>query len=154
MVPNREKWENPPTNISATVRFITRYMARVRRLRFFYMKKKWYKVHCYYSNRHGKEYSGPGDALVWYHGLLFFSLHTFNSLFPLLLVLPFRRTWKKFQLRKWTKKVDVSSAKLTNGDTLGRWSTVSVVGTNGLITFYSEYVSAETKEVEWCFPVL
>ena len=34
-VTNREKWENPPTNISATVRFITRYMTQVRRLRFF-----------------------------------------------------------------------------------------------------------------------
>ena len=32
---NKGKWENPPTNISATVRLITRYMARVRRLRFF-----------------------------------------------------------------------------------------------------------------------
>ena len=29
------KKENPPTNISAMVRLITRYMARVRRLRFF-----------------------------------------------------------------------------------------------------------------------
>ena len=34
-VTNSEKWENPPTNISSMVRFITRYMARVRRLRFF-----------------------------------------------------------------------------------------------------------------------
>ena len=32
---NKRKWENPPTNISAMVRLITRYMARVRRLRFF-----------------------------------------------------------------------------------------------------------------------
>ena len=51
-VTNKEKRENPPTNISSMVRFITKYVARVRRLRF----------HCYYSNRHGNEYSEPGDA--------------------------------------------------------------------------------------------
>ena len=32
---NRRTLEDPPTNISATVRFISRSMARVRRLRFF-----------------------------------------------------------------------------------------------------------------------
>ena len=32
---NGWKCENPPTNISAMVRLITRYIARVRRLRFF-----------------------------------------------------------------------------------------------------------------------
>ena len=53
--------------------------------------------------------------------LVIFSLHTFNSLFSLLLVyLSEEFEKKKFQLRTWTKKVDVSFAKITNGDTLGR----------------------------------
>ena len=127
-----EKSEKINANLSTMVRFITKYMARVGRLRgFFYKKNDWYKVHCYYRNsyRHGMEYSEPGDALGCYHGLLFFSLHAFSSLFLSAACLPFRRIRKKFKLRTWTiKKVDVSSAKIANGDTLGRWSTVPVVG--------------------------
>ena len=43
---------------------------------------------------------------------------TFNSLLLSVACLPFRRILKKIQLRTWTKKVDVSSAKITNGDTV------------------------------------
>ena len=50
----------------------------------------------------------------------FFLLHTFNSLFLSVARLPFRGIKKKIQITTWTKKVDVSSAKITNGDTLGR----------------------------------
>ena len=61
----------------------------------------------------------------------------FTLLIPfisLLLVYLSDENGKKFQLRTWTKKVDVvSSEKITNGDTLGRYSTVSVVGTNCLV---------------------
>ena len=73
--------------------------------------------------------------------LVIFLLHTFNSLFLSVACLSFRRIWKKIQLRTWTKNADVSFAKVTNGDTLKRWSTVSVVGTNGLISSYSLHAS-------------
>ena len=78
----------------------------------------------------------------------FFRFTLLIPCFSLLLVYTFQKNLKKkFQLRTWTKKVDVSSAKIANRDTLGRCSTVSVVATNGLISFYSACVSAETKEV-------
>ena len=58
------KVRNPPTNISAVVRFITnRYMARVRRLRFFTKRMIDRRFTDTNSNRLGKEYSKPGDTL-------------------------------------------------------------------------------------------
>ena len=58
------------------------------------------------------------DIMAWY----FFRLTLLIPRFSLLLVYTFQKNLKKkFQLRTWTKKVDVvSSAKITNGDTLGR----------------------------------
>ena len=93
------------------------------------------KVHCY-SKRHGKEYSEPGDVLDDIMACYFFRCTLLIPFFSLLLVY-LSEEWKKIQLRTWTKNADVSFAKVTNGDTLKRWSTVSVVGTNGLISFYS-----------------
>ena len=93
----------------------------------FYKKNDWYKVHCYYSNRHGKEYSKPGDALGWRKHRGLFSFTPF--LLTLLLVL-FRCSstlrknlnWIKFDYlekksRRWTNKVDVCFSKISNEDT-------------------------------------
>ena len=63
----------------------------------------------------------------------FFRFTLLIPFFSVLLVYLSEEFEKKIQLRTWTKKVDVSSAKMTNGDTLGRCSTVSVVGTNDLL---------------------
>ena len=120
---------------SVTVRFITRYMARVRRLRFFFIKRM-------IDRRFTVTIAT--DAVSWIQRarwctrmiswLVIFSLHTFNSFFLSVARLPFRRIWKNFQLWTWTKKIDISfTKKITNGDTLGRWSTVSVAGSNDLV---------------------
>ena len=93
----------------------------------FYKKNDWCKVHCYYSNRHGKEYSKPGDALGWRKHRGLFSFTSF--LFTLLLVLfccssTLRKNlnWIKLDYlekksRRWTNKVDVCFSKNSNEDT-------------------------------------
>ena len=82
----------------------------------------------------------------------FFRLTLLIPFFSLLLVYLSEEFETKFQLRTWTKMVDVSSAKITNGDTLGRSSTVSVVGTNGLV--FISHASLLKQRKFKCYPVL
>ena len=120
---NREKWENPPTNISAMVRLITRYMARVRRLRFFIKRtidRRFIVAIATHTVRNTAiqvMHSDDESSMTWLLSLIyFFSLHTFTLSLLLLL------NWIKFDYwekksRTWTNKIDVCFSKISNEDT-------------------------------------
>ena len=119
----------------------------------FYKNNDWYKVHCYYSNKHGKEYSEPGYALGWrkWHDLFSFTPFRF-TLLPVLFCCSstFRKNlnWIKFDYlekksRRWTNKVDVCFSKISNEDT---WIIIRRIRK---LTFNLQFFKLPSQKLKW-----
>ena len=127
---NRRKWENPPTNISATVRFITRYMARVRRLRFF--KKRTIDIRftvtiaaaTVINTANQVMHSDEENCMTCFLLLLLFASHFFS--------------------RRWTNKVDVCFSKISNEDT---W--IIIIPRIRKLTFNLQFFKLPSKKMKW-----
>ena len=114
---NKGKWENPPANISATVRFITRYMARVRRLRFFIKRMMEIrftatiatdvvKVTANQVMHSDEEYSMTCFLLLLY------ASHFYP--FSPVVRLPLERIWIEWSLITWKRKIGGEQTRLTS----------------------------------------